>query len=213
MRDALGGIRLWWTSALGMSCPYIAGAHKKVRKSDTTDKKALLIIDMLNDFVARGAPLEVPRARGIIANIRRELKKARRVNIPIIYCCDSHSRDDKEFEVWPPHAVRGTPGAEVIEELSPRRGDIVVRKRTYSGFYRTTLDSTLRGLGVRHLILTGVLTNICILYTAADAYMRGYEVSVPEDCVTALRADDHRFALRQIQEVLKPYRSFRQKGA
>lgn len=170
--------------------------------------KALLVIDMLNDFVLKGAPLEVSRARGIVGNVSRELNKARRSNVPIIYCCDSHSRGDREFEVWPPHAIRGTHGAQVIDELKPRKGDLVIYKRTYSGFYRTTLDKTLRSLRVRHLILTGVLTNICILYTAADAYMRGYEVNVPEDCVAALRAEDHRVALRQIREVLKPCRSF-----
>ncbi|MFQ5862041.1 MAG: cysteine hydrolase family protein [Candidatus Brocadiales bacterium] len=170
--------------------------------------KALLVIDMLNDFVVKGAPLEVPRARGIVGNIRRELNKARRNNIPVIYCCDSHLRNDREFEVWPPHAIRGTRGAEIIDELKPREGDLVIHKRTYSGFYRTSLGRRLKRLGIRHLILTGVLTNICILYTAADAYMRGYEVSVPEDCVAALRAEDHRIALRQIREILKPCRSF-----
>ncbi|MCQ4575016.1 MAG: cysteine hydrolase [Candidatus Brocadiales bacterium] len=170
--------------------------------------KALLIIDMLNDFVVKGAPLEVPGAKGIIGNIRRQINKARRNDIPIIYCCDSHLKDDREFEVWPPHAVRGSRGAEVVDELKPRPEDIVVYTKTYSSFYRTTLDKTLKRLGVRHVILTGVATNICILYTAVDAYMRGYEVSVPEDCVAAFRAEDHRFALRQINKLLKPYRSF-----
>ncbi len=170
--------------------------------------KVLLIIDMLNDFVLKGAPLEVPRARAIVGNIKKQVNKARRGKIPIIYCCDSHSRNDREFGLWPPHAVRGTRGAEIVDELKPRERDVIINKRTYSGFHRTTLDRTLKGLGARHLILTGVVTNICILYTAADAYMRGYEVSVPEDCVAALRAEDHRFALRQIREILKPCKSF-----
>lgn len=169
---------------------------------------ALLITDMLNDFVLKGAPLEVPRARVIIPNIRRVLAKAHRKGIPVIYCCDSHKRDDREFEVWPPHAVKGSHGAQVIEDICPLEGDLIVPKRTYSCFYRTILEKTLRKLGVGHLVLTGVLTNICILYTAVDAYMRGYEVTVPEDCVAALRAEDQRFALRQIKEVLKPCRSF-----
>ncbi|MHC4197344.1 MAG: cysteine hydrolase family protein [Planctomycetota bacterium] len=171
------------------------------------NKKALLIIDMLNDFVVKGAPLEVPRSRGIVGNIKKEISKAHRSKIPVLYCCDRHLKDDREFEVWPPHAIKGTRGAEVIEELKPRKGDIVIHTHTYSGFYRTALDRTLKRLGVRHLILTGVVTNICILYTAVDAYMRGYEVSVPEDCVAAFSAADHRFALMQIRETLKPCRS------
>ena len=172
-------------------------------------KKALLIIDMLNDFIKRGAPLEVPKARGIIRNIRRELEKARRAGIPVIYCCDRHEPRDQEFEVWPPHAVRGTQGAEIIEELRPIKGEPVVAKKTYSAFYRTSLEKTLKGLGVKHLILTGVVTNICILYTAVDAYMRGYEITVPEDCVAGLKAGDSLFALRQIKGILRPRKSIR----
>lgn len=172
-------------------------------------KKALLIMDMLNDFIKRGAPLEVPKARGIIRNIRRELEKARRAGIPVIYCCDRHEPRDREFEVWPPHAVRGTQGAEIIEELRPIKGEPVVAKKTYSAFYRTSLEKTLKGLGVKHLILTGVVTNICILYTAVDAYMRGYEITVPEDCVAGLKAGDSLFALRQIKGVLRPCKSLR----
>ncbi|HHT9131547.1 MAG TPA: cysteine hydrolase family protein [Candidatus Tripitaka californicus] len=172
-------------------------------------KKALLIMDMLNDFIKRGAPLEVPKARGIIRNIRREREKARKAGIPVIYCCDRHEPRDREFEVWPPHAVRGTQGAEIIEELRPIKGEPVVAKKTYSAFYRTSLEKTLKGLGVKHLILTGVVTNICILYTAVDAYMRGYEITVPEDCVAGLKAGDSLFALRQIKGVLRPCKSLR----
>lgn len=172
-------------------------------------KKALLIMDMLNDFIKRGAPLEVPKARGIIRNIRRELGKARRAGIPVIYCCDRHEPRDREFEVWPPHAVRGTQGAEIIEELRPIKDEPVVAKKTYSAFYRTSLEKILKGLGVKHLILTGVVTNICILYTAVDAYMRGYEITVPEDCVAGLKAGDSLFALRQIKGVLRPCKSLR----
>ncbi|OHB90919.1 MAG: nicotinamidase [Planctomycetes bacterium RIFCSPHIGHO2_12_FULL_52_36] len=172
-------------------------------------KKALLIMDMLNDFIKRGAPLEVPKVRGIIRNIRRELEKARRAGIPVIYCCDRHEPRDREFEVWPPHAVRGTQGAEIIEELRPIKGEPVVAKKTYSAFYRTSLEKTLKGLGVKHLILTGVVTNICILYTAVDAYMRGYEITVPEDCVAGLKAGDSLFALRQIKGILRPCKSLR----
>ncbi len=167
------------------------------------DRKALLIIDMLNDFVRKGAPLEVPKARGIVKNIRRELERAREAGMPVIYCCDRHDSNDREFEAWPPHAVRGTEGSEVIEELKPVTGDLVIGKKNYSAFYRTNLDRVLKRLGIKHLILTGLVTNICILYTAVDAHMRGYEVTVPEDCVAGLEAEDNRFALKQIRKVLK----------
>lgn len=168
-------------------------------------KKALLIIDMLNDFVQPGAPLEVPGARDIIANIKRKIEEARQEKIPVIYLCDAHAPNDAEFRVWPPHAVRGTRGAVVIEELKPGKKDSVILKTTYSGFFGTKLDSLLKKIKPKQLIVTGVCTEICVLYTVADAYMRGYEVHVPEECVAGLTKEDHAFALRQMKQVLKPY--------
>ena len=167
-------------------------------------KRALLIIDMLNDFVLPGAPLEVPAAKIIIPSIKMELDKARREGVPVIYLCDQHQANDSEFKVWPSHAVKGTEGAEVVLELKPQPGDYIIAKTSYSSFFETELDSLLKRLGVDQLILTGVVTNICVLYTGADAYMRGYKVSVSEEAVAALNEEDHRFALRQLQEVLKP---------
>ena len=167
-------------------------------------KRALLVIDMLNDFVKEGAPLEVPDTRKIVDNIRKRVEKARAEGVPVIFLCDNHSKDDPEFKVWPQHAVEGTDGAEVVEELKPMEDDLIVPKTTYSGFYDTELDSVLKGLGVEKVILTGCVTNICILYTAVDAFMRGYYVSVPEDCVAGLEDGDHRFALKQINKLLKP---------
>lgn len=166
--------------------------------------KALLVVDMLEDFVAPDAPLEVPGARSIIPNIKREIDKARREGRPVVYVNDAHDAGDPEFEFWPPHAVAGSPGAEVVEELAPRPGDIVVEKKSYSGFYGTDLESRLKFLDVDQLTVTGVVTNICILYTSVDALMRGFKVEVPDDCVAALSDEDHRFALRQLRDVLKP---------
>jgi len=166
--------------------------------------KALLVVDMLNDFVLEGAPLEVPAARGIIDHIAGEIRYAREKGRPIIYLCDSHQPDDPEFEYWPAHAVRGTPGARVIDELVPRAGDHLVEKAGYSGFFRTRLDQLLNELEIEEVLICGVLTNIGVLYTAVDALQRGLRVIVPETCVAALDEEDHRFALHQINEVLKP---------
>ena len=169
-------------------------------------KKALLIIDMLNDFVLKGAPLEVPSARGIIPRIKEEIEKARKEKIPIFYICDAHKKDDPEFKVWPPHAIQGTKGQEVIEELKPQKNDFIIFKTTYSGFYKTNLEKLLRKLKIEELIITGILTNICVLYTAVDALMRGFKVEIPEGTVAGLNPDDEKFALRQIKEILKPRR-------
>lgn len=167
-------------------------------------KEALLVIDMLNDFVLPGAPLEVPAARTVIPAIRRELDRAHAEGRPVIYVCDRHAPDDREFSKfhWPAHAVAGTPGAGVVAELLPRADDIVLPKDTYSGFYGTTLQETLQRLGVDGLRLTGCVTHICVLFTAADAVLRDYRVTVVEDGVAGLSREDHDAALRIMKNVL-----------
>ncbi len=170
---------------------------------DNKDNKALLIIDMLNDFVLDGAPLKVPKIERIIKPIKREIEKARDRGYHVIYICDSHEEDDREFELFPPHAVKGTEGAKIVEDLKPEGTDLIVRKSTFSGFFNTDLDEILKKLDVQKLIVTGDVTNICILYTVADAVMRGYRVDVVKDAVAGLNMRDHKFALRQMKNILK----------
>jgi nicotinamidase-related amidase len=167
-------------------------------------KEALLIIDMLNDFVLPQAPLEVPETRDIIKNILREIKAARSAGNPVIYVCDTHAPDDKEFTKfgWPPHAVKGTRGAEVVADLAPAPGDAVIAKTTYSGFYGTQLDATLKKLGVDGLRLTGCVTHICIMFTASDAVLRDYPVTVVRDAVAGIAKEDHEAALRIMKSVM-----------
>ncbi len=166
--------------------------------------QALVVIDMLNDFVLEGAPLEVPRTRDIIQDLKKRIQRARRRKEPVIYVCDAHSPSDPEFERfgWPPHAVRGTHGGKVVDPLAPREGDFVVEKKTYSGFYRTRLDRILKELGVTTLHLAGCVTNICVMFTASDAVLRGYDVVVDEKLVAGLDDESHRFALDQMEKVL-----------
>ncbi|MEW6066854.1 MAG: isochorismatase family cysteine hydrolase [Nitrospirota bacterium] len=167
-------------------------------------KEALLIIDMLNDFVLKGAPLEVPEARKVIRAIKKEIENARKEGSPVIYICDAHEPDDKEFSKfgWPPHAVKGTKGAEVIDELKPQKGDWVIEKTTYSGFYNTNLDETLRKLGINSLRLTGCVTHICVMFTASDAVLRNYKVAVIEKGVAGISKEDHDAAIRIMKNVM-----------
>lgn len=167
-------------------------------------KEALLIIDMLNDFVLEGAPLEVPNTRKIIPVIKEEIKKAKKEGNPIIYICDSHEEEDKEFSKfgWPRHAVKGTKGSEIIEELRPGQEDIIIKKNTYSGFYNTKLDETLKSLGVDSLRITGCVTHICVMFTASDAVLRDYKVTVLKDGVAGISEEDHEAALRIMKNVM-----------
>lgn len=164
-------------------------------------KKALLIIDMLNDFVREGAPLEVPSTRNIVPHIKKEIKKSRREGNPIIYICDTHHEQDREFVKmdWPVHAIKGTTGSEVIEDLEPKEEDIFIEKTTYSAFYNTNLNKILEELEINTLRITGTVTHICILFTAAEGGIRGYDVEVPSSCVAGLDENDEKFALRLMQ--------------
>jgi nicotinamidase-related amidase len=167
-------------------------------------KEALLVIDMLNDFVLHGAPLEVPDAHSIVPVLRSEIATARSEGMPVVYVCDTHDPDDAEFSRfgWPPHAVRGTKGAAVVDELKPEKDDHVIEKATYSGFYGTDLDATLRALAVDRLRLTGCVTHVCVLFTASDAVLRGYRVAVVEKGVAGLAREDHDAALRIMKNAL-----------
>ncbi len=166
-------------------------------------KKALIIIDMLNDFVEDGAPLKVPGVKKIIEPIKKEIDEARKDNYPVIYLCDCHEENDREFKLFPPHAVKGTRGASIIDDLRPEGTDLLVRKSSFSGFFNTDLAEILNKFSVKKIIVTGTATNICVLYTVADAVMRGYEVDIVKDAVMGLNKKDHKFALRQMHDILK----------
>ena len=167
-------------------------------------KEVLLVIDMLNDFVLQGAPLEVPDARDIVPRVRDEIDKARSHGIPVIYLCDSHDKHDQEFKRmgWPPHALEGTRGAEIVSELRPLPGEPVIAKKSYSGFFRTSLEETLKKIGAADILVAGCVTNICVLYTVADAVQRGYRVKVIKSCIAGISAEDHEFGISQMQRVL-----------
>ncbi len=161
---------------------------------------AVIVIDMLNDFV-RGK-LKCERAERIIPNIKRLIDEARRRNLPIIYTKDSHIKNvDKELELWGEHALKGTNGSEIIDELKPTDKDYVIEKRRYSAFFQTDLDLLLRELNVDTLILTGISTDVCVKHTAADAFFRGYKIVVVEDCVEAFTEEGHKSALEYMKRI------------
>ncbi len=165
--------------------------------------RALLVVDMIHDFVHEGGALYCGPSMGrIVPVIQRELDRARAAREPIVYLTDAHLPDDAEFAMFPPHAIVGTTGAEIVPELAPGPDDVVIPKRRYSGFFGTDLDITLREKRVDTLRLVGDCTNICVLYTAADARSLGYAVEVVEDGVTSFDEEAHRNALRELEKTL-----------
>lgn len=162
----------------------------------------VLVVDMLRGFLEEGYPLYIgEECRCIIPNIRELLDKEIENGSTVIYICDNHTPDDLEFKMFPPHCIEGTPETEIIPELSDYQGEIIPKRR-YSGFFDTPLEDRLVELRPDKLIICGVLTNICIMHTAADARNRDYEVEVPVSCVASPDADAHRFALDHMEKVL-----------
>ncbi len=160
---------------------------------------AILVVDMLNDFVS--GKLKCDRAQRIIPNLRKLAATARKADVPVIYCNDSHLKSDFELKVWGEHAMRGTKGAEVIPELKPEKEDYDVPKRTYSCFFETELDTILRAHDAREIVITGLHTNICDRHTTADAFFRGYTPIIPDDGVDAMDEQSHLQGLDYLKNV------------
>ena len=164
--------------------------------------KALLIVDMLNDFIEDGGTLKIEGAKEIVPFIKGFKAGFEKKGAPVIYICDSHKKNDPEFKFWPPHCIEGTEGAEIVKSLKPTENDYVIKKATYSGFHRTKLDELLKQLGVDTVYITGVAMNICVHYTAAEARMNGYDVIVPLTGVKGLTKDDEDYMKKQFTNVL-----------
>ncbi|HJU59518.1 MAG TPA: isochorismatase family cysteine hydrolase [Nitrososphaeraceae archaeon] len=161
---------------------------------DNNNRYAILVIDMLNDFI--NGKLRLEGVEKIVPNIRKLLDIARQCNIPIIYCNDSHLPEDRELRIWGKHAMKGTRGAQIINELKPLSKDHVIPKNTYSAFFNTKLKDLLQSLyqgqGANSLIVTGIHTDICVKHTIFDAFVNGYDITVAEDGVKALPLVDKR---------------------
>jgi len=129
--------------------------------------------------------------------ITRLLDLARESGMRVVFSQDTHDPGDPEFEIWPAHALRGTWGWEMIDELAPREGELVVQKVRYDAFYATELDHMLGLWNVKTILLCGTVANICVHYTAASAALRWYDVVIPKDAVSAVEPCDLEFSLRQ----------------
>jgi len=163
---------------------------------------AVLVVDMLRGFLEEGYPLFLgAESRRIIPHIQNLLEGELSRGSKIMFLCDNHDPDDLEFKMFPPHCIAGTAEAEVIPELAKYKGEIIPKKR-YSGFYGTNLEEKLLKLKPDKLIICGVLTNICVMHTAAAARNRDYEVEIPVNCVASPDEAAHRLALDHMDKVL-----------
>ena len=160
---------------------------------------AVLVVDMLNDFVT-GA-LKCDRGLAIVPKTKQLLDGYREKGVPVIFCDDAHIKGiDHELKFWGDHAIAGTKGAEVIPELGLCEKDYVVPKRRYSGFFQTDLKLLLDELKVDTVIMTGLHAHMCVRHTSADAYQYGYNVLVAKDATDSFTEEDYLYGIKYLKE-------------
>jgi nicotinamidase-related amidase len=183
-------------------------------------RAALLIIDMQHDFLDEDAPLPAVGGLDIVPAVVRVAEAARKAHVPVIYTQEAHrpGRVDSGREAdpgmgmaWypgasselplPEHCLEGSRGMEIIAELKPLRGDLTIPKRRFSCFLGTDLDLLLRGFRVDTLFVTGIDSNVCVLWTVGEAFQRDYHVRVLEDCVAGSSLKEHEAAVLIMREL------------
>jgi nicotinamidase-related amidase len=163
--------------------------------------KALVIVDMLKDFV--DGALANARAQAIVRPLRRLLAHARQNGWVVVFSNDAHKPGDPELKIWGPHGMAGDPGAEVITDLAPAPGprELVSPKRFYGAFDDTGLDERLKALGVDEVVITGQHTHICVRHSSYGAFTRGYRITVPKDAVCTFEGVNEEEALAYLKNV------------
>ena len=168
-----------------------------------TSPVALLIIDMISDMAFDGAEALLPRALPVAERIARLKARARQADVPVVYVNDNHGKWRSDFRQQVDHVLAGSPGAAITRLLGPDEDDYFVLKPKHSGFYCTTLGLLLDYLGVRTLVLTGLRTDSCVLFTANDAFLREFAVVVPTDGTVTFEQADHDATLALMARELK----------
>ena len=167
------------------------------------DAAALLVVDMTGPFVDENRPLASPNARAIVPRLNELVGAFRSARRPVLWTVQGHhsvehDRGKRLSAWWPMPLLEGAGDTEMAAGLEVAKGEKVIVKRRYSGFYQTDLECTLRCLEVKQVVICGVLTNVCPYTTAFDAFFRDFGVYYPADCTASLNRDLHVNALRNI---------------
>ena len=165
---------------------------------------ALLLIDVINDLAFEGSEALVAQAESMATRLAALKRRATAAGVPAIYINDNFGQWRSDFRQTVAHCTKRTsPGRLVSQRLRPTSRDYFVLKPKHSGFFDTTLDTLLKALRIRRVLLAGIAGNICVLFTANDAYMREFKIYVPPDCIVSNTPADNEQALQQIETVLK----------
>lgn len=182
----------------------MAANHDGNGREVADSRVALLLIDVINDLEWEGGDKILPHALAMAERVAQLKARARALEIPVIYVNDNFGQWQSDFQRHVDHLLHdGVRGEPVARLLVPDTDDYFVLKPLHSGFYETTMSTLLDYLEVTTLIVTGIATDICVLFTANDAYMRGFKIYVPSDCSAANEQVFHDEALSVMERVLK----------
>lgn len=182
--------------------PWYIGLTKYPERPVHMTRAALIVVDMLNDFIDENGALYCGQdARDIVPFVADRLEVHRRAGSLVVYLQDSHATDDREFEKFPPHCVAGTWGSRIVDDLVPRSGERVLPKTRYSGFYGTGLEKLLSSYGPEEVEVVGVCTSICVMDTVGGLANRDYRTTVPRAGVADFDPEAHRFALQRMERL------------
>ncbi len=160
---------------------------------------AVIVVDMINEFLEDGGLMVLASGRALYGPIQQLVDAAHAAGTKVVWLRDEHADlSDTEFRKRIVHCLKGSWGTQIVDALHPGPDDIIMPKHTYSGFFHTSLHATLQSLGITTLIITGVVTNICVRSTSHDAFFLGYSVLVPEQCVSATSEREQESSLHDI---------------
>ncbi len=167
-------------------------------------KVALVLIDVIGDFEFEDGEKLFENALPVAPKISELKRKAKQANVPVIYVNDNYGKWRSDFKKLLAHSLdKNVRGSKIAGHLAPDDDDYFVLKPKHSGFYSTTLEILLEHLESETLVLTGFATDICVLFTANDAYLRDYKLVIPRDCVAANDAETSDLTVRYVERVLK----------
>lgn len=165
-------------------------------------RSALVVIDLANDFVYpggviadAGGPAYQVLAQAIIPRLERLIQAARAAGITVVYATDAHTPADTELRKWPPHAMKGTKLAQIVPQLAPQPGDLVIEKTTYSPFASSDIEAQLKAQGIERLYITGLHTDCCARHTSGDAFQKGFDLVWVTDALAAFTDEAHHTGL------------------
>ena len=182
--------------------PYFVMENRDTFVQTKSCSEALLILDMITDFEFKDGEKLFPQALEIAPNISLLKEKAKAADAAVIYVNDNYGRWNEDFHTYVRNVEQSSDkGRKIVETLRPEKDDMFVLKPQRSGFYATPLGVLLLSMGTSRVVVTGVTADICVLFTAHDAYMRGFNVCVPSDCTAAINGRHSRHALRFLERI------------